>query len=277
MIQERPAPEGGCKHSRAAGAPAARRSARGSPRRAGRGFALMAALLAVLAVSLAAAVAVSRARLEAQREKELQLLWVGNQFRQALRSYQAAVPVGGKAQLPMKLEDLLEDHRFPNPVRHLRRIYNDPFTGQPDWVLERTGDRISGLHSSSTAVPVRHADLGAANAGFGAARSYADWHFLASDPVETGGALPLVAGSSPPGSPGTSGPPGSPGSDTTASDTPPPPPDPLAEARAQCYAKYGVTSISCRGPNFAMGNDGLSCRRDMAAALDQCIAAAGNP
>jgi type II secretory pathway pseudopilin PulG len=242
-----------------------------------RGFALMAALLAVLAVSLAAAVAVSRARFEAQRDKELQLLWVGNQFRQALRSYQVAIPLGGKAQYPMKLEDLLEDHRFPNTVRHLRQVYRDPFTGQADWVLEREGDRIVGLHSSSTAAPVRHADLGAANAGFASAQTYADWRFLATDPVDTASAAPSLAASS--GSNGANPVTGGPSGDSPATDTPPapPPPDPVVDGRAQCYAKYGTPSITCRGPNFAMGSDGPSCRRDMASALDQCVAAAGNP
>jgi hypothetical protein len=135
------------------------------------------------------------------------------------------------------------------------------------------GDRIVGLHSSSTDAPVRHADLGAANAAFAQAKTYADWHFLATDPVDTASALPALAAAN--GSNGPSASAGTPGSDTPAADTPPP--DPIADAHAQCYAKYGAPSVTCRGPNFAMGSTGPSCRSDMAAALDACLAAAGNP
>jgi type II secretory pathway pseudopilin PulG len=234
------------------------------------GFALMAALMAVILVSLAAVVAVTRARFEAQREKELQLLWVGNQYRQALRSYQSALPQGGRAQYPLKLDDLLEDNRFPNPLHHLRRIYADPFTGKADWVLERQGDRIVGVHSTSTDAPVRHADLGPGNEALAQGKTYADWHFLATDPVAVASIGVPQASASPDGSANP------PSNDNPATDTPAPPPDPVAESRAQCYAKYGTPSITCRGPNFAMGSNGPSCRQDMAAALDQCLAAAGN-
>jgi type II secretory pathway pseudopilin PulG len=214
----------------------------------------MGALIAVLLVSLAAAAAVTRARFEAQRERELQLLWVGNQYRQALHSYYAALPPNGKAQYPLRLDDLLADARFPNAVHHLRRLYPDPFTGKADWAIDMEGGRILGVYSTSALAPVRHADLGPGNGGFGGAHTYADWHFRATD---------AVASASParpdPGNPDTST---------------PPLPTPVEVARAACNAQFGTTSITCKGPNFAMGNDGPSCRREMVAALDACLAAA---
>ncbi len=50
---------------------------------------------------------------------------------------------------PAKLDDLLRDPRFPNVVRHLRKLYNDPMTGE-DWELVTDpAERIIGVRSSS--------------------------------------------------------------------------------------------------------------------------------
>jgi len=35
------------------------------------------------------------------------------------------------------LEELLEDPRFPNTVRHLRKPFADPMTGQAEWGLAK--------------------------------------------------------------------------------------------------------------------------------------------
>jgi type II secretory pathway pseudopilin PulG len=151
---------------------------------------MMAALIVLVIVSMAAIVAIGRAKLDAQRDRETQLLWVGDQYRQALRSYYSALPPGGKAQYPLRLEDLLEDKRFPATVRHLRRLYPDPLTGRADWVLEQDGSRIIGVHSRSTDAPLRHAGFSPENAQFAVARNYAEWRFLAVDAVT----VPTVAG-----------------------------------------------------------------------------------
>ncbi len=151
---------------------------------------MMAALIALVIVSMAAIVAIGRAKLDAKRDRETQLLWVGDQYRQALRSYYSALPPGAKAQYPLRLEDLLEDKRFPATVRHLRRLYPDPFTGKADWALEQDGIRIIGVHSRSTDAPLRHAGFAPENAPFAVARSYAEWRFLALDAVT----VPAAAG-----------------------------------------------------------------------------------
>lgn len=70
----------------------------------------------------------------AQREKLTQLEWAGGQYQRAIASYYHASPSGVK-RYPAKLEDLLEDHRFATPRRHLRSLYPNPFTGLGDWEL----------------------------------------------------------------------------------------------------------------------------------------------
>lgn len=233
--------------------------------RAGRGraggYALIFALLLVVALSLAATVAIGRAQLDAQRERETQLLWIGNQFRKALLSYHSVNPAGGQQQYPQKLEDLLDDERGPVTVRHLRQLYVDPMTGAPDWVPELQAGRIVGVHSRSKDAPLRHVFANPADAGFGAAKTYEGWRFLATDAVDYVNPLPALATATPPGQ----------GMDATpaASDSPPPPqqaPDPVAAARAQCYAQYGK-------PNLVCAPDDGACRMGVLHQLDSCLAA----
>jgi type II secretory pathway pseudopilin PulG len=167
-----------------------------------RGYALIAALILLVVASLAASAAVYRSSLDARREREDELLFAGGQIRAALVSYRNATPAGVAQQYPKSFDDLLLDPRFPFTVRHLRRLYADPMTGAPDWVLERMQERIVGVHSRSTQVPLRHAGFDADDAAFARANRYADWRFMAaagavSDPSS---APPASASASPFGS-----------------------------------------------------------------------------
>ncbi|MBU0918255.1 MAG: type II secretion system GspH family protein [Gammaproteobacteria bacterium] len=111
--------------------------------------------------------------LDARRAREAELVWRGEQFRQAIEAY-ASVPVGeGQSQLPRRLEDLLEDRRSGELQRHLKRIWPDPITGRPEWGLVREGDGITGVHSLSAARPL--------NAPEGVLR-YEQWTFVLGQP-----------------------------------------------------------------------------------------------
>lgn len=111
--------------------------------------------------------------LDARRAREAELVWRGEQFRQAIEAY-ASVPVGeGQSQLPRRLEDLLEDRRSGELQRHLKRIWPDPMTGRTEWGLVREGDGITGVHSLSTARPL--------NAPEGVLR-YEQWTFVLGQP-----------------------------------------------------------------------------------------------
>jgi type II secretory pathway pseudopilin PulG len=160
-----------------------RRRAAAEARRRGRGIVLVALLLtlllgAVLALSAAATWATS-----VRRERETELLFVGAQYRQAIRRYYYATPAGQPRGLPAQLEDLLEDKRFPVPVRHLRRLYPDPITGSTDWGLALAGDRIVGVYSNTEEKPLKQTGFEPANARFEARETYKDWVFVFVPPA----------------------------------------------------------------------------------------------
>jgi hypothetical protein len=59
----------------------------------------------------------------AKREKEAELLFIGNEYRKAVMRYYLA----GMNQYPRSLADLVKHPRQPGTVRYLRRVYPDPF------------------------------------------------------------------------------------------------------------------------------------------------------
>ena len=162
----------------------------------------MLAVVMVVAAALASTVAVEAAQTRLRRERETQLMFVGDQYRRALVSYRAATPAGAAAtQFPASLAELLQDPRFPKTVRHLRQLYPDPMTGKADWVLELAQGRITGLHSRSADSPLRHAGFPVEYAAFEKASTYQEWRFRPGDVA----AAPSPAAGGVPGAPGVLG------------------------------------------------------------------------
>lgn len=140
-----------------------------------RGFTYLWLLFAVAGMGLLLAAAAQSWETAARREREAELLFIGGQFARALHSYRERTP-GAEKQYPLSLEDLVEDRRFPEPQRHLRRLYRDPVTRGTDWGLVRSGGRIVGVHSLSGARPLR-THFGERFAAFAAAARYDQWVF----------------------------------------------------------------------------------------------------
>jgi type II secretory pathway pseudopilin PulG len=129
-----------------------------------------------------------------QREREADLLAIGVEFARAIGSYRKASPDGA---LPETLQQLVEDRRGPALVRHLRRIYRDPLTGDATWGLEKAGGRIGGIFSLAPGVPIRKHDLPAELAiGETGVERYADWVFRPADgdAAAKRGEVPRAAG-----------------------------------------------------------------------------------
>jgi type II secretory pathway pseudopilin PulG len=110
-------------------------------------------------------------QIETRRQREIELLYRGEQIRSAIESY-AKVPVAaGVSPLPARLENLLEDTRSGVMKRHLRQVWLDPITGSAQWGLVRDQRGILGVYSTSNMRPIRAPkDI----------KTYQDWRFVAA-------------------------------------------------------------------------------------------------
>jgi type II secretory pathway pseudopilin PulG len=112
----------------------------------------------------------------AQREKEAELLFRGTQYREGIASYYRK-----EQRYPQSLDQLLEDKRYPMPVRHLRKAYVDPMSGEANWgLVEAPGGGVMGVYSRAEDKPVKSGNFSIRNQGFEEAASYADWKFVHS-------------------------------------------------------------------------------------------------
>jgi type II secretory pathway pseudopilin PulG len=134
------------------------------------------------------------------REREQELLFVGDQYRKAIERYYNATP-GSTKVLPPSIEQLLQDDRFPKPQRHLRQLYPDPMAGGDGWGVLKQGSKIIGVFSQSDKKPMKKSGFDPLYAEFSAAQSYRGWRFTFKP------AIALPTGSAP----GLSGLPGAPG------------------------------------------------------------------
>jgi type II secretory pathway pseudopilin PulG len=145
------------------------------------GFTYIGILIAVALVGLSLAVTGEVWQTTVQREKERELLFVGDEIRRAIAQYYESTPGTGK-QFPKSLDDLLRDNRYPTTRRYLRKVYPDPMTGRREWGLVKgPGDGIMGVYSLSTKTPLKRANFPAQYAAFESAESYAAWLFAYSD------------------------------------------------------------------------------------------------
>ena len=145
-------------------------------RRSARGFTFLWVLLAVAFLGIALAAVGTMWATVAQRDREAQLLFVGDAYRNAIASYYNSGPVAH--QLPRDLEDLVDDRRLPQPRRHLRRLYADPMTGRTDWQLSRDPDGgIFGVSSTSQRAPFKRSNFSAQDGQFEGTECLCDWKF----------------------------------------------------------------------------------------------------
>ena len=151
-------------------------------------------IVAIMGVGLALAGAVWHTA--SRREKEADLLFVGNQYRKAIERYY----LSGPRLYPREFSDLLRDPRKPTTERYLRQLYPDPITGKAEWGLVKAPDGgVMGVHSLSEDKPLKSAHSRPRDREFAGAAKYADWKFVFTPAAQPGAAKPAQK---PPPAPG---------------------------------------------------------------------------
>lgn len=161
-----------------------------------KGALLMAMLVALAVIGMAATSLTLEHSGQQQRDAEEELLFAGEQYRQAIESYWRSSP-GSARQWPTKLEDLLNDNRFPQPRHHIRKLFRDPMSQGKPWVEIKLGLSIIGVHSQSAAAPFRRVGFSDTQIKFGNAQTYAEWEFISNARPQIG--VPINKDVAPPG------------------------------------------------------------------------------
>jgi len=113
-----------------------------------------------------------------KREKEQELLYVGDQFRRAVKQFYRHSPPQAR-RYPMSLEELLKDPRYPGIQRYIRKIYPDPMTGSTEWGLIKGPDeQIYGVYSLSEEEPIKKKNFKLADKKFEDKMKYSEWVFI---------------------------------------------------------------------------------------------------
>lgn len=137
------------------------------------GFTYLLLLASIAIIAMAAAYSVQIGSELSRKSAEQALLFVGSEFERAFRSYALQ-----SSQGPRTLEELLKDPRTPGTRRHLRQIYADPLTGQPNWglVTDQAGF-LTGVYSLAKGQPIQQTGFKPHRTHFENAESYSAWVF----------------------------------------------------------------------------------------------------
>jgi type II secretory pathway pseudopilin PulG len=124
------------------------------------------------------------------REKEEELLFRGDQYRQAIERYYLSRP--GLLQYPQNIDDLLQDNRTPTARRHLRQKYKDPMTNEDFVVIkDPLTNRIMGVHSASDKESLKRSGFPEIYNDFASKSTYSEWQFVSTImPVQPPGSVP---------------------------------------------------------------------------------------
>lgn len=156
-----------------------------------RGFTYLGVLIAVAMIGATLALTGEVWHTSVRREKERELLFVGEQFREAIRTYYQRSP-GRVKKYPKSFLELTEDSRWPVPQRHLRKVFRDPITGQTEWGIVKAPDGgIMGVYSLSGEVPLKTGNFATGEAQFEGSMSYQNWRFVYDPKSKRPGALPV--------------------------------------------------------------------------------------
>jgi type II secretory pathway pseudopilin PulG len=146
----------------------------GNPINKQAGFTYILMLVAIIVSGIVAGTAsIPVTRLQTA-EREQELLFRGQAYRNAIKNYYATA-----RRYPRSLNELVKDSAFVHRV-YLRALYADPMSpdGKGEWNVIRAVDGgISGVASRSTATPMKQANFPEGLENFSGSAAYADWVF----------------------------------------------------------------------------------------------------
>jgi type II secretory pathway pseudopilin PulG len=125
------------------------------------GFILLAVLFLVALILITLAVAAPKIAKDIQRDRELELVHRGEQYKRAVRLYYRKF-----GAYPSTIDQLVNT----NQIRFLRKRYTDPMTGKDDWKIIHQGEqhvKIMGLFGQPIAGSGGPAAAGTSIAGIG--------------------------------------------------------------------------------------------------------------
>lgn len=141
------------------------------------GFILLGLLVLILIAGFTLTQASTKWSDARKREREQELLKVGDAMRKAIGNYYNQTPSIVK-EYPPNLEALLKDNRFPVPKRYLRKIHLDPITQREGWgILEAPSGGIMGVYSLSADVPYKTKGFRPIYQHFENKKYYGEWYF----------------------------------------------------------------------------------------------------
>lgn len=138
------------------------------------GFTLIMVMAVVVILGIMLAVTGQSWRMIMKREREKELLFRGNQIKEAIECYRRQ-----RVVTPLNdLNDLVNIRRNP-PIRRLRRFYADPMTGKTDWRLIKDQYGICGVASTSNeeTVKVSFSNISSLSS-FEGKQKYSEWEFV---------------------------------------------------------------------------------------------------
>lgn len=149
-----------------------------------RGYSYVVVMFLVAALSLVSVRALENTLTAERREKEAQLLLVGEAYRAAIRSYYENGDGSAKVY-PLTLADLLKDGRASLIRRPLRKLYRDPITGSSEWgIITAESGGVKGVFSLANGKPIK-TGFTQEQVSFTNAVRYRDWRFeYAPNPKE---------------------------------------------------------------------------------------------
>jgi type II secretory pathway pseudopilin PulG len=180
------------------------------PRLSNKGFTYMTLLVILTIVGIGLGAAGKYWSNVILRDKEEELLFRGDQYRQAIERYYLGRP--GLLQYPQNIDELLQDNRTPANKRHLRQRYKDPMTNEDFVVIkDPLTNRIMGVHSASDKEPHKKSGFPEVYKDFASKGTYSEWQFVSTIklvqqptlPVGTLPRLPLTIPPQPGQTPGT--------------------------------------------------------------------------